>query len=246
MHIATITTSSMTSREIAELTGKQHASVLRDIRVMLSQINGGSQEDYGTKNILKNQQNTILVHGVSVSQYGINNAGRAAYEYVLDRDNTYCLVAGYDASSRMRIIKRWQELEARQPAIPRTYAEALQLAADQARQIEQQTLQIEAAKPAVEFHERVAVAEDGHAIDEAAKILRVGPNKLRKWMRQVGILRADGLPAAEMMNRGYFRVIEKTIEIGHGFKLYRQSFVTGKGMQFLQRRIDRTLMGVEL
>lgn len=229
-----VTTSSMSSREIAELTGKRHDHVLRDIRAMVSQVH-----DLEDNPSLGYQG----IQGVIVETDEQTKRTSAIH---LDKDHTLALLTGYDAKARFRVIKRWQELESNQPAIPRTYSEALQLAADQARKIEEQTLQIEAAKPAVEFHERVAVAEDGHAIDEAAKILRVGPHKLRKWMREVGILRLDGLPAAEMMNRGYFRVIEKTIEIGHGFKLYRQSFVTGKGMQFLQRRIDRTLMGVDV
>jgi hypothetical protein len=32
--------------------------------------------------------------------------------YVMDRDSTMCLISGYDANARMRIIKRWQALEA--------------------------------------------------------------------------------------------------------------------------------------
>lgn len=37
--------------------------------------------------------------------------------FVMDRDSTYCLVAGYDANARMRIIKRWQELESKSSVI---------------------------------------------------------------------------------------------------------------------------------
>jgi phage regulator Rha-like protein len=228
------TIASITSREIAELVGSRHDKVKQSIerladRGVITQPPSGS-ESY------KDGSGRTVVTGLYIFT---GDQGK--------RDSIV-VVAQLSPEFTARLVDRWQELEAarNQPAIPRTYAEALQLAADQARLIEVQTQQIEAAKPAVEFHERVAVAEDAHTIDEAAKIFRVGPNKLRKWMREIGILRIDGLPAAEMMNRGYFRVIEKTIEIGHGFKLYRQSFVTGKGMQFLQRRIDRSLMGVEL
>ena len=41
----------------------------------------------------------------------------------MDRDSSICLVSGYDANARMRIIKRWQELESAAPAP--TSAEAL-------------------------------------------------------------------------------------------------------------------------
>ena len=83
----------MTSREIAELTGKSHAHVLRDI-----------------DNIVKSL-NPDLVLGFKTSTYK-DTTGKENRQYELDRDSSYCVVAGYDPNSRMRIIKRWQELEA--------------------------------------------------------------------------------------------------------------------------------------
>ena len=155
------------------------------------------------------------------------------------RDSTI-VVAQMSPEFTARLVDRWQELEqgAAAPRIPKTYAEALQLAADQARQIEHQQQQIEAAKPAVEFTERVTASEDTHTIDEAAKILRAGPHKLRKWMRANKMLRIDNTPYQELMNRGYFRVIEKPIDIGGWTKLHAQTLVTGKGMTWLQARLD--------
>ena len=86
-------TSTMTSREIAELTGKRHADVLRDIDRTIESLN----ED--------------LRLGFKSSTYK-DSTGKENRMYELDRDSSYCLVAGYDANARMRIIKRWQELEA--------------------------------------------------------------------------------------------------------------------------------------
>ena len=92
----------MTSREIAELTGKQHKNVLRDIDTLLLTL--GSELSFGFKS----------------STYLAGNPPREYRQFDLDRDSTYCLVAGYDATARMKIIKRWQELEAREaaPQIP--------------------------------------------------------------------------------------------------------------------------------
>lgn len=85
---------SMTSREIAELTGKHHKNVLRDIDNLLNSL--GSE----------------LSRGISEAYEGDPSHG---YRYfILDRDSTYCLIAGYDAPSRMKIIKRWQALESGQ------------------------------------------------------------------------------------------------------------------------------------
>ena len=116
-----------------------------------------------------------------------------------------------------------------------------------AKESEQKAIvQLEAAKPAVEYHDRVANADDCHTIDEAAKILNAGPRKLRQWMRENKILRLDGMPMQDHMGRGYFRVIEKTIPLPFGHKLHKQTLVTGKGMQYLQRKIDHRLMGQEV
>jgi len=146
-----------------------------------------------------------------------------------------------------RMAEALRQRQASHPAIPQTYAEALQLAADQAKRIEQQDRQLEAAKPAVEFHQRVgSVPNDAHTIDETAKLLKAGPRKFRQWMRDNKILRLDGTPYQDYMRRGYFVVIEKAIDIGHAYKLHAQTYVTGKGLQYLQRKLDHNLLGQEV
>ena len=83
----------MSSRDIAELTGKRHSDVLRDIR-----------------NIEK-ALNAELRLGFKSSTYK-DSTGKSNRCYQMDKDSTLCLITGYDVNSRMRIIKRWQELEA--------------------------------------------------------------------------------------------------------------------------------------
>lgn len=85
----------MTSREIAELTGKQHGHVMRDIEIMLEQLGEGLD---GYIQIWRHPQN-----------------GQQYREYALDREHTECLVTGYSASLRMRVIKRLHELEEQTP-----------------------------------------------------------------------------------------------------------------------------------
>jgi len=99
----------MSSREIAELTGKAHAHVMRDIRAMLEQV-GEGQSKFG-------------------SAYE-DAQGKTRECYNLPRDLTYTLITGYRADLRHKIITRWMELETAVlqppvPAIPQTYAAAL-------------------------------------------------------------------------------------------------------------------------
>ena len=82
----------MSSLEVAELTGKQHKHVLRDIR-----------------NIVKSLSPELRL-GFKSSTYK-DSTGKANRCYNLDKDSTLCLITGYDVNARMKIIKRWQELE---------------------------------------------------------------------------------------------------------------------------------------
>ncbi|WCD79145.1 Rha family transcriptional regulator [Pseudomonas sp. TUM22785] len=80
----------MSSREIAGLTGKAHYHVKRDIESMLEEL----KED--------------------ASKFGciyLDSRNREQTEYLLDRDHVECLLAGYSAPLRMKVIRRLHELE---------------------------------------------------------------------------------------------------------------------------------------
>lgn len=82
----------MSSREIAELTGKQHKHVLDDIRKMLEEL---GQTSAGFSADLPDAY------------------GRLQPAYSLPKRETLILVSGYNTELRARIIDRWQELEAK-------------------------------------------------------------------------------------------------------------------------------------
>lgn len=80
----------MSSLEIASITGKQHAHIMRDIRSLLEQ-------------------------GVAESNFGLgsytdaNGQNRPCYN--LTKKGCLILASGYDAKLREKIIDRWEELE---------------------------------------------------------------------------------------------------------------------------------------
>lgn len=88
--ISTQTVQTMSSREIAELTGKQHKDVLYDIRKMLESL-GLSTADFS-------------------AVYKAEN-GQSYEQFVLPKRETLILVSGYSVEMRAKIIDRWQELE---------------------------------------------------------------------------------------------------------------------------------------
>lgn len=196
----------MSSRDIAEMTGKNHADVLRDIRNMLLELTGDTS-------------------GLSkfASSY-LNSQNKEQPCFNLPKDESMCLVAGYDVRARMAIIKRWQELEAKQGfEIPKTLSGALRLAAEQAETIEQQQALIEHQKPAVAFVERFVEAKSAKGIREVAKILGIAERIFINMLAADGIifkLAGNWVPMAEYQKRGLFEV--KTGEAnGHAFKQMR-------------------------
>lgn len=106
----------MSSREIAELTGKRHDHVLRDIKKMI--------------------ENPNLGFAVTEGFYSPPGQGRTYKLYNLPRRSSDLLVMSYSVEIQAKVYDRWVELENKQPKIPTNFAEALQLAADQAKALE--------------------------------------------------------------------------------------------------------------
>ena len=94
--LSTISTAitTMTSREIGELTGKSHSHVMRDIRKLKDELSMNPELDSCFK---------------STTYVGAD--GRNYDQYELDKDTCLTLLLGYDAVARMKVVKRWQELE---------------------------------------------------------------------------------------------------------------------------------------
>lgn len=209
------TNATMSSREISELTGKQHKDVMRDIRAMCEKMEIDSAQ--------------------FCAQFQ-DASGRTLPCFQLDRFHTEVLVTGYDVKRRAAVIKRWYDLEtgAVQPAfqVPTTMAEALRLAADQAEQIEQQAKQIEAARPAVEFKERYVDTGTTKTLRETAKILGVPERAFITQLIDDKVLyRQSGNLLPHQKHHAAERFDVKTGERnGHA---YTQTRVTTKGIDYL-------------
>ena len=80
----------ISSREIAKLTGKRHDNVMSDIKKMLTELDLRSPEFSGDY---------------------IDGQGRTYSCYHLPRRELLILVSGYSITMRAKIIDRWQELE---------------------------------------------------------------------------------------------------------------------------------------
>ena len=109
-------TQTMSSTEIAKLTGKEKKHIHVDIRTQLL---------VGLYEIPEEMMVEIsTINKINGLQIILDNRGYWS-EVRLDRYHTDILVSGYEVKYRAAIIRRWQELESQQPKLPATYLEAL-------------------------------------------------------------------------------------------------------------------------
>ncbi len=210
------TARTMTSREIAELTGKEHRNVLADIRVMLADL-GLTSADFSAD---------------------LPDAyGRPQPAFRLPKRECLILVSGYSVQMRARIIDRWQELESgaapAAPALPRTFAEALRLAAEQAERIEQQEAALALAAPKVEMVDRYMDATGTQTFRQVAKLLQAKEPAFRAFLAARRIMyqiSGTWTPYAEHIAAGRFVVKTGSADNGHAFSSTR---FTPKGVAWV-------------
>lgn len=222
-------TDRMSSLEIAELTGKQHAHIMRDIRSLLAQ--GVSQSNFGLSSYKQPQP-------------------RGGYKelpcFELTKKGCLILASGYDAVLREKIIDRWEllETEKRKPQTPQTYLEALkalvsseeekQRLAQEKKQLEQQNAKLQ---PKAAFADAAFATDDKVDIGMSAKILKLGfgRNTLFDKLRKAGVFFANrNEPKQRFIDAGYFEMKEKFIERNNhpGF-VVTKVLVTQKGLAYL-------------
>lgn len=205
----------MTTREVADLTEKNHSHVYRDAVKMLEQLGYTNEQVDGC--------HQEWIHPQNNQHY---------YELALNRDETLCLVAGYSAPLRMKIIKRLDELEnkAQAPAhiLPQTFAEALLLAANQAAELE-------AARPAVAFVEKYVESTGNMGFRQVAKLLKIKENDFRAFLQDNKImyrLGSEWMPYASHIDAGRFHVSTGTSDTDHAFNTAK---FTPKGVQWVAK-----------
>ncbi|WP_054078370.1 Rha family transcriptional regulator [Pseudomonas amygdali] len=119
MNMLTNNTVTMTTVEIAELTGKAHNNVLRDARKIVESIDAPKSGEVESIGLLKCEPSSL---GFSESSY-TNKQNKDQPMLVLDKHLTFTLITGYDTGLRYNVVGRWIELE--QAANPAFAAQAI-------------------------------------------------------------------------------------------------------------------------
>lgn len=212
----------MSTREIADLTGKRHDNVIRDARAMLAELHG--------------EPNVLKYEGV---YSGGNGEDRPCLH--LPKRESLILVSGYNLTMRAAIIDRWQDLEAQQRASapilalndPTTLRALLLDNVEERMKLAQE---LAAAAPKLEAFDRIASAEGSLCITDAAKSLQVRPKSLFDFLRAHGWIyqphggRGD-IAYAPKLQQGLMEHKTTTVHRSDGSeKIITQARITPKGL----------------
>lgn len=130
--------------------------------------------------------------------------------------------------------------------IPKTFAEALRLAANQQDQItelkqDKRQLQVKAIRdqPKVEFYDTVVDSDGALSWNDTAKLLGIknmGRNKLMQYLRDRKVLDGNSIPYQRFLDAGYFNVVETywTSEYGTTH-ISRTARVYQRGLDWLRK-----------
>lgn len=127
-----------------------------------------------------------------------------------------------------------------QHTLPQTFAEALQLAADQERQLEQQA-------PLVNFAATVQQSSALIDLNKLAKIISdnvivIGRNNLMQLLRARGFLNQDNTPSQKSINAGLMKAVEKTYQRSDGeIGLSVTAQITGAGQVYFCSNVRKFL-----
>ena len=190
----------------------------------------------------------------------IDSMGRKQETIIINESGFYSLVLSSKLPSAKK-IKRWVTSEVL-PTIRKTggyvndaekfvntylpFADepTKELFKIQFEYIGQLNARIRRDEPKVRFADHVSETADLIDMNEMAKIcadhgIRIGRTRLFRWLRSKGILMDGNLPYQEYIERGYFRVKESVFNRGGELKIYRQTYLTGKGQQYVLGRLIR-------
>jgi len=208
----------MSSKEISAITGKEHSNVLRDIRVMIEDLQKGDSDlnpnDY---------QLITLTNGMTG-------------EIMLNQDLSLCLGAGYNVILRMKIIKRWKELENTKP----TYEMALAVMGVEDNlipQIAKVYYERDEMKPKVIAFENVIDSQNTYTLDSISDILNIGRTTLSKILEQKKwktIKETNGTSSTRYAEEnGYAKTIYEYIKVGKNDIKTKRIVLKKKGLDKL-------------
>lgn len=219
----------MTSLEIAEVTGKRHSDVLEAIRNMESAWAKVAQRKFPLG-----------------SYKDANNQSRPCY--ILNKTECLYVATKFNDEARAKLVLRWEELEnkvRKSEIVMPNFSNPAEAARAWADQYEQR-LKLEAKAredaPKVEFYDTTAKSDDTFDLDNVAKTLNyknIGRNNLFKILKEQKVLMRNRNPYQKYVDCGYFKIIQQPFDRGGKPGINSKTVVYQKGVDFIKKLLDR-------
>ena len=219
----------MTSLEIAKVTGRNHKDVMRSIREM--------------------EEAWVKVNGRKFALVEYKDAkGEMRPCYSLGKTECLYIATKFNDEARAKLVLRWEELEnqtRKNEIIMPNFSNPAEAARAWADQYEQR-LKLEAKAredaPKVEFFESVAESKDAvemKAVSSTLNYVAVGRNKLFAILREQNVLQSNNIPYQKYIDAGYFRTIETKKNCGTEVRIFIKTLVYQKGLDYIRKLLNK-------
>lgn len=166
----------MTSKEIAEITGKRHCDVMEAIRVMeIAWVKIGQRK-------------------FPLTSY-VDQWNREQPMYKLNKTECLYIATKFNDEARAKLVIRWEELETKErqnvPALPHTYLEALKALVLSEEQKQVLALENESMKPKADYFDTLVERGSNLNLRDTAKMIGVSERFFIEYLLLNGYLYRD-------------------------------------------------------
>lgn len=217
----------MTSKEIAEITSKQHKNVLVDIRKIIKEL-----ENQPAENSARYQ----------VSEYK-DKKGETRVEYTMNKKAVLILTMGYSIALRIKVADRLEELEEqlkkKQFNLPQDYEAAVVSLLGEIRENKKLKAQALLDKPKVAFADMILATDDEVGASTLARLVsnvlsrNINTKEFLKELRDKDILCSGtkdwNQPYKHFRDNNYMTVREDVVNS----RVYPTTYYTPKGQALI-------------
>jgi phage antirepressor YoqD-like protein len=203
----------MSSREIADLTGKEHANVMRDVRAMLEGL----------------QKDPLSFEAMYLDAYQ-----REQTCFELPKDLTMTLVSGYSVQLRHKIVTRLEQLEAKPVFTELSRMDILKLAMESEQGRIEAQAKLAIAAPKAEYVDRYVAANGAQGFRQVAKLLNANEPEFRLFLQEKKIMyRLGGEWTAHQNHIEAGRFVVKTGVATRNEHAFSTTKFTPKGVEWI-------------
>lgn len=227
------------SREVAEMVGKEHNKLLRDIRVYITQLDASKvgHTDFFTESQYTDKSNR------QKPCYLVTKKG---CEFIAHK-----LTGVKGTEFTAKYINRFHEMEDTIKTQLPQGNDLIALAVIEAQKmIAERDKQIERMKPKEIFADAVSASETSILIGDLAKLIsqngyKIGQKRLFEWLRTNNFLIKCGssrnMPQQRFVEQGLFEIKESNIQNPDGsVRITRTTKVTGKGQIYFVNKFMKS------